>query len=333
MAMVVDKDSNPPNDNMDNEETAAGNDLVSHLLTSTNQEIALSKMHSTHTPHQYVEPQSNASYLYVPRKWFILLIILVILSIGLSVASLVYSFSHDHKCMCPHAPLPSAAQPTLANTTTGTVTKSTNTTILITATSNNITSHTSQVTAQPSQSPVTLQPSQVTTQPSQSPVTVQPSEVTAQPSQSPVTAQPSAYAYAQNFVGDYKMSALSKSHENWLLCDGSFLDPREYEELFGVIGYSFGSKKSTSEYVHSGSNYGLLVRFALPSAGDRVVGINGNTHNIGERTGTDSISLREEHIPAHSHSLYILSHSSQTTGRGDHLTSSWQPYRVNTSKV
>eukprot|EP01083_Nonionella_stella_P197835 726989_1 len=153
MAMVVDKDSNPPNDNMDNEETAAGNDLVSHLLTSTNQEIALSKMHSTHTPHQYVEPQSNASYLYVPRKWFILLIILVILSIGLSVASLVYSFSHDHNCMCPHAPLPSAAQPTLANTTTGTVTKSTNTTILITATSNNITSHTSQVTAQPSQSP------------------------------------------------------------------------------------------------------------------------------------------------------------------------------------
>eukprot|EP01083_Nonionella_stella_P180377 643076_1 len=275
MAMVVDKDSNPPNDNMDNEETAAGNDLVSHLLTSTNQEIALSKMHSTHTPHQYVEPQSNASYLYVPRKWFILLIILVILSIGLSVASLVYSFSHDHNCMCPHAPLPSAAQPTLANTTTGTVTKSTNTTILITATSNNITSHTSQVTAQPSQSPV--------------------------------TAQPSAYAYAQNFVGDYKMSAINKSHDNWLLCDGSFLDPREYEELFGVIGYSFGSKKSTSEYVHSGSNYGLLVRFALPSAGDRVVGINGNTHNIGERTGTDSISLREEHIPAHSHSLYISS--------------------------
>eukprot|EP01083_Nonionella_stella_P000227 706_1 len=266
MAMFVDKDSDPPNDNMDNEETAAGNDMVSHLLTSTNQEIALSKMHSTHTPHQHVEPQSNATHLYVPRKWFILLIILVILSIGLSVASLVYSFSHDHKCMCPHAPLPSsAAPPTLANTTTGTVTN----------TSNNITSQTSPVT---------------------------------------VPETTSAYAYSQNSVGDYKMSAINKSHDNWLLCDGSFLDPREYEELFGVIGYSFGSKKSTSEYVHSGSNYGLLVRFALPSAGDR-------------------ISLREEHIPAHSHKVYMMSYGGYTTGSGAPLTSRYTYHSVNTSKV
>ena len=66
------------------------------------------------------------------------------------------------------------------------------------------------------------------------------------PSKSPTkkpTLQPTTdLSPYENFVGDFKISAQNTSHGHWLLCDGSFVDPNIYTELFNVIGYSFGSQ-------------------------------------------------------------------------------------------
>ena len=41
-------------------------------------------------------------------------------------------------------------------------------------------------------------------------------------------------------VGDFKTSAQTVSHGRWILCDGSYYHPKQYPELFDVIGYEYG---------------------------------------------------------------------------------------------
>eukprot|EP01083_Nonionella_stella_P100824 284899_1 len=195
----------------------AGNDNMRNNLTTE-----LIGLVSPSLQHVHAEGRGTITHIYVPRKWLIVLIIFLILSMILSIASFVNS-----------------------------------------------------------RSPITAR------------------------APSPVTSPTYAYS-ASVHVGDYKVSVQNQSHGNWLLCDGSFLDPRDYGQLFDVIGFSFGKRISATEYVPSGSTYELLSRFALPNASDRVVGINGNTYKIGDKVGNESgISLSEDNIPPHSHSLSL----------------------------
>eukprot|EP01083_Nonionella_stella_P177686 625273_1 len=198
------KDGSPENDNMRNDQ------ITTELIGLVSPSLQ----------HVHAEGRGTITHIYVPRKWLIVLIIFLILSMILSIASFVNS-----------------------------------------------------------RSPITAR------------------------APSPVTS--STYAYSASVhVGDYKVSVQNQSHGNWLLCDGSFLDPRDYGQLFDVIGFSFGKNTSETEYVSSGSTYELLSTFALPNASDRVVGINGNTYKIGDKVGNESgISLSEDNIPPHSHSF------------------------------
>ena len=141
----------------------------------------------------------------------------------------------------------------------------------------------------------TIEPSYAPTHgPATSSPTAYPSKL---PSEHP-TAQPTLQPTIEiqfvqsHFVGDYKISAQTSSHGNWLLCDGSFIDPNHYPQLFSVIGYSFGSKV-----------VGTVNRFALPDVEDHVVGINGNSYTMGTVTGSESVSLNEDNLPSHWHYL------------------------------
>eukprot|EP01083_Nonionella_stella_P007944 22875_1 len=282
MALTPGKAGSPGNDNMRNDQ------ITTELLGLVSPSLQ----------HVHAEGRGTITHIYVPRKWLIVLIIFLILSMILSIASFANSLSRT-TCTC--TPLPSSSTSSLLRNASSIAP--------------------SPVTSQPSGSPITARtasPSPVTSssQPSGSPITTRspsPSPVTWQPSGSPVTSRaPSpvtspTYAYSASVhVGDYKVSVQNQSHGNWLLCDGSFLDPRDYGQLFDVIGFSFGKSTSATEYVSSGSTYELLSRFALPNASDRVVGINGNTYKIGDKVGNESgISLSEDNIPPHSHSLSL----------------------------
>ena len=105
------------------------------------------------------------------------------------------------------------------------------------------------------------------------------------PSEDP-TFSPTFYSLYGHYIGDFKISAHTESHGNWLLCDGSFIDPSDYPQLFDIIGYSFGSSSSL---------------FALPDASDRVIGVNGNSYSMGTITGNEDISLSEDNLPSHWH--------------------------------
>lgn len=42
-------------------------------------------------------------------------------------------------------------------------------------------------------------------------------------------------------VGDYKISFLDRNHENWLLCNGSYVKQSDYPLLYDVIGQTFSN--------------------------------------------------------------------------------------------
>ena len=124
-------------------------------------------------------------------------------------------------------------------------------------------------------------------------------DVTFDPSPTQIlsTLQPTLDASTTNFIGDFKISAQNSSHGNWLLCDGSFIDPNEYPQLFNIIGYSFGSGTGIS------SGKIRIQHFSLPNAIDRVIGVNGVDNIMGKLVGIESITLNETNIPSHWHFL------------------------------
>ena len=115
--------------------------------------------------------------------------------------------------------------------------------------------------------------------------------VSIEPTVSPTTS-PTIELSAIPDVGDFKISARNSSHGNWLLCDGTSFSPNVHPELFSVIGYSFGS-----EIV------GTVNQFRLPNPTDRVVGMVGDSYELGEERGSETVTLSTANIPRHTHFL------------------------------
>ena len=110
-------------------------------------------------------------------------------------------------------------------------------------------------------------------------------------------------------VGDYKWSANNDDFKGWLLCDGRSLLRSQYDELYGVIGTSFGS---------SGSGY-----FNIPNMRGRVLGAIGTTgneedanHVLGHSIGNENITLSSSQIPSHSHTGTTNASSTGITSSG-----------------
>lgn len=49
-------------------------------------------------------------------------------------------------------------------------------------------------------------------------------------------------------IGDYKFSAQPQDHDNWLLCDGREIDRTTYNDLFSLLGTSFGNGNNETTF-------------------------------------------------------------------------------------
>lgn len=83
-------------------------------------------------------------------------------------------------------------------------------------------------------------------------------------------------------------------YPNWLPCDGRLMPVAQYQALFSIIGTAFGGDGRTT--------------FALPDLRGRApIGAGqgpGLTNRVlGERAGTESVTLNATQIPAHIHPL------------------------------
>jgi microcystin-dependent protein len=98
------------------------------------------------------------------------------------------------------------------------------------------------------------------------------------------------------YVGEIRLFAGNFAPAGWLFCDGSLLPIAENEVLFVLIGTTYGGDGQET--------------FALPDLRGRVpVGIgNGpglSSINIGQSAGSESVTLSNTNVPAHSHNAQI----------------------------
>lgn len=92
------------------------------------------------------------------------------------------------------------------------------------------------------------------------------------------------------FTGELKMMSAATTPTGWLTCDGSAVSRTTYAALFSIIGTTFG--------VGDGS-----TTFNLPDMRDRFpVGASG-TKDIASTSGTETVTLEEQHIPGHNHAV------------------------------
>lgn len=97
------------------------------------------------------------------------------------------------------------------------------------------------------------------------------------------------------YVGQVIFSAGTLDQAFLIPCDGRFLDPAEYPDLFTAIEYTFGG--------------GPTGDFAIPAVSGRAVigtgtGDGLTPRAIGDLVGSERVTLNTDQIPDHDHSIH-----------------------------
>lgn len=94
------------------------------------------------------------------------------------------------------------------------------------------------------------------------------------------------------FLGEIRMFASNKVPDDWHVCDGSLLSTSVYPALFSLIQMTYGGNGTTN--------------FALPDLRGRGPVGTGQGQDLtpvalGEKAGTEQVTLAQSNLPAHTH--------------------------------
>lgn len=96
------------------------------------------------------------------------------------------------------------------------------------------------------------------------------------------------------FIGEIRLFGFPRVPDGWLPCDGSKQSIAVYEQLYALLGTTYGGDG--------------LTTFAVPNLAGRVplhygTGKGLTTRTIGETGGTENITLLSNQIPSHGHAM------------------------------
>jgi microcystin-dependent protein len=94
---------------------------------------------------------------------------------------------------------------------------------------------------------------------------------------------------SQPYVGEIRMVGFNFAPVGWEFCYGQLLPISEYEALFNLIGTTYGGDGQST--------------FALPDLRGRIPIHQGSGNVMGQLSGTETVTLTLNEIPAHSHVL------------------------------
>src|SRR5580693_3802593 len=105
------------------------------------------------------------------------------------------------------------------------------------------------------------------------------------------------------FIGEIRIFAGNFAPQDWAICDGGLLPISENEQLFDLIGATFGGDG--------------VQTFALPDLRGRVAVHPNAQFPVGQSGGQEAVQLMPQQIPAHSHTASATSAAaSQTSPAG-----------------
>jgi microcystin-dependent protein len=142
---------------------------------------------------------------------------------------------------------------------------------------------------------------------------------------SAIVANPTpVYATSDPFLGEIMYTGFNFAPRGWAQCDGQLLPINQNQSLFSLLGTIYGGDGRTT--------------FALPDMRGRLLMDDGQGNgltnkSLGQRGGTNTITLNLSQMPAHAHnvppSLFenqlnaTASMGSETTGTGNTLGASF----------
>ena len=113
---------------------------------------------------------------------------------------------------------------------------------------------------------------------------------------------------SEPFIAEIKIFAGNFAPRGWAFCDGQLLPVSQNTALFALIGTIYGGDGRTTmglpnlegrAPMHPGNGPGLSPR------------------RLGENLGTESVTLSEQQLPAHGHSLNAAANTTQATPDGN----------------
>ena len=96
---------------------------------------------------------------------------------------------------------------------------------------------------------------------------------------------------AEPFLSEIRIMSFNFPPKGWALCNGQLLQINQNQGLFSLLGTTFGGNGQTT--------------FALPDLRGRVPMHVGNGHVLGERAGTEIVTITSQTLPAHNHFVNV----------------------------
>ncbi|HXO71752.1 MAG TPA: tail fiber protein [Bradyrhizobium sp.] len=94
---------------------------------------------------------------------------------------------------------------------------------------------------------------------------------------------------AEPFVAELRIMSFGYAPRGWAMCNGQFLPINQNQALFSLLGTTFGGNGQTT--------------FALPDLRGQTPIHVGNGHVLGEKGGTQAVTLSIAQLPTHTHTL------------------------------
>jgi microcystin-dependent protein len=93
---------------------------------------------------------------------------------------------------------------------------------------------------------------------------------------------------SEPFLSEIKIVSFNFAPQGWALCNGQLLSINQNQALFSLLGTTYGGNGSTT--------------FALPDLRGRGPLHFGNGTTLGERAGSENVTLTTSQLPTHNHS-------------------------------
>src|SRR5713101_3058257 len=107
------------------------------------------------------------------------------------------------------------------------------------------------------------------------------------------------------FVAEIRMFTGNFAPKGWALCDGQILPISQNTALFSLLGTTYGGDGK--------SNFALPnLQGCAPMHPGQGPGLS--LHDLGESSGTDTVTVLESEMPGHTHSLMALSNPGNIKG-------------------
>ena len=107
----------------------------------------------------------------------------------------------------------------------------------------------------------------------------------------------------QPYVGEIRLFPYNFAPNGWFDCDGSLISIAEYQVLYTLLGTTYGGDGQST--------------FAVPDMRSRIPIHQGqgqglSPYVLGQKAGTESVTLLPQNLPAHSHILTVTSSGANT---------------------